>query len=90
MKKILAMLIMIAGLVFADTGDDFKQVVEKYGCTVEVWKTDTYESGVDWKYYAKVVCDTKQKLPARIASLKFIDASINLMEKFVVTYGMEK
>lgn len=90
MKKLFIMTLVVAGTLFADTGDDFRQVVEKYGCSVEVWKTDTYESGADWKYYAKVVCDEKQKMPARIATLKFLDGSTNLMGKYVVTYGEEK
>lgn len=90
MKKILLILLSITALVFAGMKEDFEYKVESHSCSVITWKENEYESGVDWKYYAKVKCNKKERMPVKMLGLVFYDVSINLNGEYIYTYGLEK
>ena len=84
------MLMFIVSFAFADVKSDFTYEVEQKGCEVTAWIQDDFESGVEWKYYAKFTCSGKVKLPVKISGLQFLDVSYNLKGEQVFTYGLEK
>ena len=90
MKKLLITLMFMISLAFADVKSDFTYEVEQRGCSVITWIQDDFESGVEWKYYAKFTCNGKVKLPSKISGLQFLDVSYNLKGEQVFTYGLEK
>jgi len=87
MKKLIIVLAVLATIAVADIRGEFAEVVEKRNCRVERWLENDYESGVRWRHYAKVVCADTERMPSRIAGLKFLDVSMNLKGEYVYTYG---
>lgn len=90
MKKLIVILVFMASFAFADVKSDFAYDVEQRGCEVITWIENDFESGVEWKYYAKFTCSGKVKLPKKISELQFIDVSYNLKGEQVFTYGIEQ
>lgn len=89
MKKIILTIAIMAACAFADTKGEFEMKVEQHNCRVERWLENDYESGVKWRYYAKVACADTARMPMRIAGLKFLDVSMNLKGEYIYTYGDE-
>jgi hypothetical protein len=90
MKKLAIILAFMTSFVFADVKSDFIYEVENRGCQLTTWIENDFESGVEWKYYAKFTCTSKVKLPTKIYGLQFLDVSYNLKGEQVFTYGVEK
>ena len=90
MKKLLIIGLMAVSAFAANTKLDFMVSLNKYNCVLSTWKEDTYESGVDWKYYAKIACKDNDCKPVNIAGLKFLDIALNLKGEYIYTYGWAK
>ena len=87
MKKILISVIVLSMSVFADVQSDFLLKLSGYDCELVKWVENDFESGEQFKHYAKVSCSEKYRLPLKIAGLKFMDISRNLAGKYIYTYG---
>lgn len=87
MKRAILALTVIAAASFAATQNEFLLALSGYDCELVKWVENDYESGEQFKHYAKVACTEKYRLPLKIAGLKFLDISKSLSGKFVYTYG---
>ena len=87
MKRISIIVCALAFAIYADVQNDFLLALSGYDCEVVKWIENDYESGEQFKHYAKVSCSEKYRLPLRIAGLKFMDISRNLAGKYIYTYG---
>lgn len=87
MKKIIFLVILAFAAAFANSKFEFNEVIEQHNCQVTKWLENDYESGMKWRHYAKVACSTKERMPVRIAGLKFLDVSRNLKGEYIYTYG---
>lgn len=90
MKKVVLLALCIFASAFADTKLDFQVSLPKYECTLIKWIANDYESGVEWKYYAKIACVDNRRKPVNIAGLKLLDSSVNLKGEYIYTYGWAK
>lgn len=97
MKKItLIAMFIVCGAFGAVTHNDvmrdvFIQKLSEYeNCEVVTWLFNSYESGTSFRYYAKVSCSEKQRLPRKIFTLDLLDVSKNLAGKYIYTYGDER
>lgn len=88
--KLLLILLLAISAFAANTKIDFIVSLKKYDCVLDTWKENTYESGVDWQYYAKIACKDTGHKPVKIAGLKFLDVAKNLKGEYIYTYGLEK
>lgn len=89
MKKFLIIMALLVTTALCDTKGEFELAVEKYGCRVDRWLANDYESGMKWRFYAKVACPKSERMPVRIAGLKFLDVSTNLKGEYIFTYGVD-
>lgn len=89
MKKTIFIIGLAFAAAFANSNSkfEFNEVIEQHNCLVTKWLENDYESGVKWRHYAKVSCNVKERMPIRIAGLKFLDMSKNLKGEYIYTYG---
>ena len=88
--KLLLILLLAISAFAANIKIDFINSLEKYDCILDTWKENTYESGADWQYYAKIACKDTGRKPVKIAGLKLFDVAKNLKGEYIYTYGLEK
>ena len=87
MKRTMTIICMLAFAAFANVQSEFLLALSGYDCELVKWVENDYESGEQFKHYAKVSCNEKYRLPLKIAGLKFLDISKSLAGKFIYTYG---
>ena len=87
MKRTMTIVCMLAFAALANVQSEFLLALSGYDCELVKWVENDYESGEQFKHYAKVACNEKYRLPLKIAGLKFMDISKSLSGKFIYTYG---